>query len=169
MRIRSFTAHQHRLLLPDDVRDEAKENWVSTQQSRRHQSIDSAPFPRIVDFWFMAAVFAAHRDLPIPSTPSGHMFVTLGPNKNDLANFPDYWAKALTLLAVRAYGYDDPRCVEPDEVIQFGNLLAESGGRPLLDELSARSDMASARLYVLADVLLEESNASSRAFADRTF
>ncbi len=156
MRLAPFTAKQSRLYLPQKNRDIAKDRWVQQQQTKTHQSINDAPFPRMIDFWFASIVVAAGDELPLPKKVGGVHFVTVGPNKSDVQRFPDFWAQALTLLAVKTWGYDNPACTEPTEVIALGNLFAEVGSSPLLDALEQSSDMASARLYVLADIFTDK-------------
>jgi hypothetical protein len=170
MRLPSFTESQHRLLLPEKTRDAAKERWVTQQQTQKRRSIDDAPFPRMVDFWFMSVAFAAHEDLEIPEKASGVMFVQLGPNKQDLQRFPDYWARLLTLLAVQEWGYDDPNCTVPAKIIDLANRFAEVGSPLLLSKLENEiDDLSSARLNVLSDVLIEETEETRKSLGKTVF
>ena len=169
MRVNPFTAQSCRLFLPEKARDKAKARWVSQQQTKTHQSIDDAPFPRMIDFWFASIVTAAHQELQIPLEPSGVHFVTVGPNKNDVQRFPDFWEQTLTLLAVKTVGYDNPDCMKPTEVLKLGNRFADVGSVALLGALEESADMASARLYVLADLFTEMANSALERFHGVTF
>ena len=169
MRVNPFTAQSSRLYLPEKVKEQAKDRWVRQQQVKAHQSIDEAPFPRMIDFWFASIVMAAHRELPIPLEPSGAHFVTVGPNKQDVQRFPDFWEQTLTLLAVKTLGYDDPDCVKPTEVLKLANRFADVGSVALLSALEESADMASARLYVLADLFTEMATATLERFQGVAF
>jgi hypothetical protein len=170
MRLVSFTDTQHRLFLPAEIRDAAKERWVTQQQAQKRRSIDDAPFPRMVDFWFMSIGLAVHRDLAPVEKISGVMFVQIGPNKQDLQKFPEFWTRTLTLLAVNEWGYDDPRCIDPARVIDLANRYAEVGSPVLLGALESQmDDMSSARLYVLSDVLIEETEPTRQSLGSKVF
>lgn len=156
MRSPSLTTKQHKLFLPDDVREAAKERWVANQSAKAHQGLDDAPFDRIIDFWLLAAVYAVSNKMtPADQPTSKKSFISIGPNANDIKKIPVWWPDLFVLLAVRDWGYEDDRCSDPGELIRLANCYAESGARDLLKQLDHRTDMGSARMYVLANMLTE--------------
>ena len=170
MRSPSLTTKQHKLFLPENVREVVTERWVAHQSSKAHQELDDAPFDRIVDFWLMAIVFAASRNLPPADQPSGKKsFVSFGPSSSDIKKIPAWWPDLFVMLAVRDWGYDDERCVDPGELVKLANCYAEAGARELLKQLDQRSDMGSARMYVLANMLTEMTEEIAGAYENSVF
>lgn len=170
MLIPSLVTKQHKLHLPDEIRDIARDKWVSQQAAKAHQSTDDAPFDRIVDFWFTSALYAAGQDLEPAEKPSSKTsFISLGPNANDIKKIPAWWPALLLLIAVNRWGYDDARCQEPSELVKLANCYADVGSRILIRNLEERTDMGSARLYVLANFLTDTLEGINTTFKGVSF
>jgi hypothetical protein len=159
----TFTGFQHRLLLPDDIKDRATP-WIQVQATTAYRNADQAPFRRMIDFWFFSISWAIKHEVPPVERSTGRLFVNLGPNPNDIRNFEEWRADLLAILAVRDYGVESPDMVDTRKVIDLANRYAEAGAPLLLDALEQGTDLALPRLYLVADILsdLVTSAASER-------
>jgi hypothetical protein len=153
MKVKSFTAEQHKLYLPKVTKEQAQISWVAQQQISTHKRINDAPFPRMIDFWFTSIGYAVSHEIDPVEKLTGDFFVAIGPNKQDVQRFPEYWQFLLTMLAIDSWGYEDDRCISPSEVIALANRYAESGSALLLDELQRGVNMGSERLVLLGNLL----------------
>lgn len=164
----TFTGSQHRLFLPDWVKDRVAP-WIQTQSTTTYRTADQAPFRRMIDFWFTAIAWAVCHEVDPVDETTGRFFVNIGPNPNDIRIFEEWRADLLTILAVRDFGVDSPDVSDPRKVIDLANRYAEAGGPLLLDRLEQSADLALPRLYVVADILagLVTETASKRS--DRSF
>lgn len=148
----TFTGSQHRLLLPDNIKDRVAP-WIQTQPTTAYRSADQAPFRRMIDFWFTAIAWAVSYGVEPATETTGRFFVNLGPNPNDIRNFEEWRADLLTILAVRDFGVDSPDVLETRKVIDLANRYAEAGAPLLLDRLEESADLALPKLYVVAEIL----------------
>lgn len=150
----TFTGSQHRLLLPDNIKDRVAP-WIQTQPTTAYRSADQAPFRRMIDFWFTAIAWAVSYGIEPAAETTGRFFVNLGPNPNDIRNFEEWRADLLTILAVRDFGVDSPDALDTRKVIDLANRYAEAGAPLLLDRLEGSADLALPKLYVVAEILTE--------------
>lgn len=148
----TFTGSQHRLLLPDGIKDRVAP-WIQTQPTTSYRTADQAPFRRMIDFWFTSIAWAVcHCTEPVAEA-TGRFFVSLGPNPNDIRNFEEWRADLLAILAVRDFGVDSPDVADTRKIIDLANRYAEAGAPLLLEGLEQRADLALPRLYVIANIL----------------
>jgi hypothetical protein len=164
----TFTGSQHRLLLPEDVKDRVAP-WIQTQATTTYRSADQAPFRRMVDFWFTAIAWAVAYGIEPAQVTTGRLFVNLGPNPNDIRNFDEWRAELLTILAVRDFGVDSPGIQDTRKIIDLANRYAEAGAPLLLDALEERADLALPKLYVVADMLAQLVRDAISTRGDRSF
>jgi hypothetical protein len=164
----TFTGSQHRLLLPDGIKDRATP-WIQTQPTTAYRSADQAPFRRMIDFWFTSIAWAIHQGIEPASEASGRHFVNLGPNPNDIRNFEEWRADLLTILAVREFGVDSPDIADTRKIIDLANRYAEAGAPVLLDRLEQSTDLALPRLYVVADILGDIATKTAERESDSSF
>jgi hypothetical protein len=148
----TFTGSQHRLLLPDGIRDRIAP-WIQVQATTRYRTADQAPFRRMIDFWFTAIAWAVRHGIQPVEQTTGRSFVSLGPNPNDIRNFEEWRADLLAILAVRDFGMDSPDVSNTRKVIDLANRYAEAGAPLLLERLEQSVDLALPRLYLVADLL----------------
>jgi hypothetical protein len=164
----TFTGSQHRLLLPDSIKDRAAP-WVQTQTTHAYRSADQAPFRRMLDFWFMAIAWSSLEGSSPAPEATGKMFVNLGPNPNDIRNLDEWRADLLTIIALREFGVDSTELQDTHKVIDLANRYAEVGAPLLLDKLEQSTDLALPRLYVVADILAEVMGAITRLHSEWSF
>jgi hypothetical protein len=164
----TFTGSQHRLLLPDDVKDRAAP-WIQTQPTSAYRTADQAPFRRMIDFWFTAIAWAVFDGTKPVDAASGRLFVNLGPNPNDIRHFEEWRADLLTVLAVRDFGVESSDLQDTRKVIDLANRYAEAGAPLLLDRLEQSADLALPRLYVVADLLSVVIKETTSLRSDRSF
>jgi hypothetical protein len=164
----TFTGSQHRLLLPDTVKDRVAP-WIQTQSTTSYRTADQAPFRRMVDFWFASIAWAVYSGLEPAAETTGRFFVNLGPNTNDIRNFEEWRADLITILAVRDFGVDSPDLADTKKIIDLANRYAEVGAPVLLDHLEQSSDLALPRLYVVADILAGLVTETRERSSDRSF
>ena len=164
----TYTGSQHRLLLPDEIKDRAV-RWIQTQTTTAYRNADQAPFRRMIDFWFTAIAWAVHHGVPPVEQATGRFFVSLGPNPNDIRNFEEWRADLLAVLAVRDYGADSPDTRDTRKVIDLANRYAEAGAPLLLDRLEEDTDLALPRLYLVAELLSLLVTESAAERSDRAF
>ncbi|MEW2255542.1 hypothetical protein [Streptomyces sp. NPDC047869] len=168
MAILTFTGSQHRLLLPDDIKERAMA-WVRHQATNRHRTADQAPFRRLIDFWFTAIIWAVRHEIQPADQATGKLFVNLGPNTNDVRSFESWRADLLVILAVHTFGADSPDVSNTRKVIDLANRYAEAGASLLLERLERDMDLALPRLYKVADVLTELVAEGTEKRSDQTF
>jgi hypothetical protein len=147
----TFTGSQHRLLLPDAVKDRVAP-WIQTQPTTAYRSADQAPFRRMIDFWFTAIAWAVYEGVEPAIETTGRYFVNLGPNPNDIRNFEEWRGDLLIVLAVREFGVDSSEIADARKVIDLANRYAEVGAPLLLERLEQSTDLALPKLYVVADI-----------------
>lgn len=164
----TFTGSQHRLLLPDAIKDRAAP-WIQTQPTTKYRTADQAPFRRMVDFWFTAIGWAVRHGIEPSQEATGRFFVNLGPNPNDIRNFDEWRADLLTILAVRDFGVESFDVTDTRKIIDLANRYAESGAPLLLDRLEQSADLALPRLYVITDMLGELVRETVVQKSDRSF
>jgi hypothetical protein len=164
----TFTGSQHRLLLPDRVKDRVTP-WIQTQPTTAYRTADQAPFRRMIDFWFTAIAWAVSHEAEPAEQATGRFFVNLGPNPNDIRNFEEWRADLLTILAVRDFGEDSPDVSDTRKIIDLANRYAEAGAPLLLDRLEQGADLALPRLYVVADILAGLVTETALQNSDRSF
>ncbi len=164
----TFTGSQHRLLLPEDIKDRVAP-WIQTQTTTAYRSADQAPFRRMVDFWFTAIAWAVAYGIEPVQEITGRLFVNLGPNPNDIRNFEEWRAELLTILAVSKFGVDSPEIQDTRKIIDLANRYAEAGAPLLLDALEERADLALPKLYVVADMLAQRVHDATSNRAGRSF
>jgi hypothetical protein len=168
MPILTFTGSQHRLLLPDEIKNRAV-NWIQVQATNTYRTADQAPFRRMIDFWFMAIAWTVRHGVPPVERASGKPFVSLGPNPQDIKNFEEWRADLLTILAVRDFGTDSPDVSDTRKVIDLANRYAESGAPLLIDRLEQSMGLALPRLYTVAEILSEMVAEAVAQRPDRTY
>ena len=159
----TFTGAQHRLLLPEPIKDRAAP-WIQVQATTSYRNADQAPFRRMIDFWFTAIAWAVRHGIPPVEQATGRLFVNLGPNPNDIRNFEEWRADLLAVLAARDLGVESSEATNTRRVIELANRYAEAGAPLLLDALDQGTDLALPRLYVVADLF---SGLVSEAAAER--
>lgn len=164
----TFTGSQHRLLLPDEIKDRAA-SWIQVQATTRYRSTDQAPFRRMVDFWFTAIAWAVRHEVQPVDHATGGFFVSLGPNPNDIRNFEEWRADLLAILAVRDFGRESPDVLNTRKVINLANRYAEAGAPLLLERLEQSIDLALPRLYLVGEILSELVTEGAAQRSDRTF
>lgn len=164
----TFTGSQHRLVLPDEVKDRAAP-WIQVQTTTSYRNADQAPFRRMIDFWFTAIAWAVRHGIPPAERASGRLFVNLGPNLNDIRNFEEWRADLLAVLAARDFGPDSPDVRDTRKVIDLANRYAEAGAPALLDALEPQTDLALPRLYVVAELFSALVNSAAAERKDRTY
>lgn len=164
----TFTGSQHRLLLPDQIKDRAMP-WIQTQATRTYRTADQAPFRRMVDFWFASIEWAVRHGISPVREPTGKLFVNLGPNPNDIRHLEEWRADLLAILAVRELGADSPDVSDTRKIIALANAYAEAGAPLLLDALEQGTDLALPRLYLVAEILSGLVTEATAERADRTF
>lgn len=164
----TFTGFQHRLLLPDRIKDRVTP-WIQVQATTAYRTADQAPFRRMIDFWFAAIAWAIRHGVKPAEDATGRFFVNLGPNPNDIRNFEEWRADLLAILAVRDFGVDSPDVTDTRKVINLANRYAEAGAPLLLDRLEQSTNLALPRLYVVADILSELVSEAAAQRLDRTF
>jgi hypothetical protein len=164
----TFTGSQHRLLLPEEIKDRAAP-WIQTQPTTRYRTADQAPFRRMIDFWFTAIAWAVSQSAEPVDQATGRLFVNLGPNPNDVRNFEEWRAELLVVLAVRDFGADSPDVADSRRIIDLANRYAEAGAPLLLDCLEENADLALPRLYVVADILAGIVTERAAQKSDRSF
>jgi len=164
----TFTGSQHRLLLPEDIKDRATP-WIQTQPTTAYRTADQAPFRRMIDFWFTAIAWAVSHEVEPVEETTGRFFVALGPNPNDIRNFEEWRADLLTILAVRVFGVNSPDVSDTRKIIDLANRYAEAGAPLLLDRLEESADLALPRLYVVADILARLVTETALQSSDRSF
>jgi hypothetical protein len=164
----TFTGSQHRLLLPDEIRERVTP-WIQVQTTARYRTADQAPFRRLIDFWFTAIAWAVRYGVQPVDRPTGRSFVSIGPNPNDIRNFEEWRADLLAILAVRDFGTESPDVLDTKKVIDLANRYAEAGASLLLDRLDQRVELALPRLYLVADVLAGLVAEGMEQYSDRTF
>lgn len=150
----SLTASQHSLVLPTGVREEVGD-WIQTQPVGEHRDPLQAPFPRVIDFWFMSVCWAVGRSLTPVDQCSGGKFVTIGPNAQDVKKVPEAWGQLLCILGVRDFGVEDDRSREAKELVDLANRYAEVGAPKLLSVLKEREQFETPRLYQMVEFLEE--------------
>lgn len=168
MPVLTFTGSQHRLLLPETIKDRVAP-WIQTQPTTSYRSADQAPFRRMIDFWFTAIAWAVCLGVSPVDEASGRFFVNLGPNPSDIRNFEEWRADLLAILAVRDFGADSPDVGDTRRVIDLANRYAEAGAALLLDRLEQSADLALPRLYVVADILSGIVNEAAGRASERSF
>jgi hypothetical protein len=164
----TFTGSQHRLLLPDWVKDRIAP-WIQTQTTTSYRTADQAPFRRMIDFWFTAIAWAVYNGTNPVAEATGRFFVNLGPNTNDIRNFEEWRSDLLAILAVRDFGVDSPDVSDTRKIIDLANRYAEAGAPLLLDRLEQSADLALPRLYVVADILAQLVAETAARSSDRSF
>lgn len=164
----TFTGSQHRLLLPDQIKDRAVP-WIQVQATTRYRTADQAPFRRMIDFWFTAIAWAVRHGVQPVEQATGRSFVSLGPNPNDIRNFEEWRADLLAILAVRDFGTDSPDVSNTRKVVDLANRYAEAGAPLLLERLEHSVDLALPRLYLVADIFTELVTEAAAQRLDRTF
>jgi hypothetical protein len=164
----TFTGSQHRLLLPEKIKDRAMP-WIQTQATTTYRNADQAPFRRMIDFWFAAIAWAVRHGIGPVNEPTGRMFVNLGPNPNDIRHLEEWRADLLAILAVRDFGVDSPDVTDTRKVIGLANGYAEAGAPLLLETLEQGTDLALPRLYLVADTLSGLVTEAAAQRANRTF
>jgi len=164
----TFTGSQHRLLLPEEVKDRVAP-WIQTQPTTAYRTADQAPFRRMIDFWFSSIAWAVSQEAAPVEEATGRFFVNLGPNPNDIRSFEEWRADLLTILAVRDFGVDSADVSDTRKVIDLANRYAEAGAPLLLDRLEQSADLALPRLYVVADILGELVTETAAQRSDRSF
>jgi len=164
----TFTGSQHRLLLPDKIKDRAAP-WIQTQPTTAYRTADQAPFRRMIDFWFTAIAWAVRHNVQPVDQVTGRFFVNLGPNPNDIRNLEEWRADLLAILAVRDFGVDSPDVTDTRKVIALANGYAEAGAPLLLDFLEQSTDLALPRLYLVADIMSGLVTEAAAQRANRTF
>lgn len=168
MPILTFTGSQHRLLLPDGVKDRVAP-WIQTQATTSYRTADQAPFRRMIDFWFASIAWAVCSGLTPIEQASGKFFVSLGPNPNDIRNFEEWRADLIVVLGVREFGPKSADIADTRRLIDLANRYAEAGASSLLDRLEQSADLALPRLYVVADVLERRVTDAAAERQERTF
>ena len=148
----TFTGSQHRLLLPEGIKDRAAP-WIQVQATTSYRNADQAPFRRMIDFWFTAIAWAVRHGVSPADRATGRFFVNLGPHPNDIRNFEEWRADLLAVLAARDFGVDSPEVTDTRRVIDLANRYAEAGAPLLLDTLEQATDLALPRLYLVAELL----------------
>jgi hypothetical protein len=164
----TYTGSQHRLLLPDEIKNRAAP-WIQTQATTAYRNADQAPFRRMIDFWFTGLAWAVRHGVPPVEQTTGRFFVSLGPNPNDIRNLEEWRADLLTVLAVRDFGADSPDTRDTRKVIDLANRYAEAGAPLLLDRLEEDTDLALPRLYLVAELLSGLVTDFTTERSDRTF
>lgn len=164
----TFTGSQHRLLLPDKIKDRATP-WIQTQPTTAYRTADQAPFRRMIDFWFTSIAWAVHHGIEAVEQPTGRFFVNLGPNPNDIRNLEEWRADLLAILAVRDFGIDSSDVTDTRKIIALANGYAEAGASILLEFLEDKTDLALPRLYLVADIMSELVVEAAEGQAQRTF
>ncbi|MFE6173702.1 hypothetical protein [Streptomyces sp. NPDC056464] len=168
MPILTFTGSQHRLLLPDEIKERATP-WIQRQATNAYRTADQAPFRRMIDFWFMAIAWAVRHEAQPVEKATGGLFVNLGPNPNDVRNFDEWRADLLVILAVRDFGSDSPDVANARKVIDLANRYAEAGAPLLLERLERSMDLSLPRLYQIADLLAGLVTEGTETRSGRTF
>lgn len=164
----TFTGSQHRLLLPEAIKDRAAP-WIQTQPTTRYRTADQAPFRRMIDFWFTAVAWAVSQGADPADQATGRMFVNLGPNPNDIRNLEEWRAELLVILGVRDFGVDSLDVTDTRKIVDLANRYAEVGAPLLLDCLEDSADLALPRLYVVADILAGIVTERAAQKSDRSF
>lgn len=168
MPILTFTGSQHRLLLPDEVKERATP-WIQRQATNTYRTADQAPFRRMIDFWFTAITWAVRHEVQPVAKATGGLFVNLGPNPNDVRNFDEWRADLLVILAVHQFGPDSSDVSDTRKVIDLANRYAEAGAPLLLERFERGMDLSLPRLYQVADLLAGLVTEGSAQRSGRTF
>jgi hypothetical protein len=164
----TFTGSQHRLLLPEEIKERAIP-LIQTQATTTFRNADHAPFHRMIDFWFTAIAWAVHHGVEPVQQPTGKFFVALGPNTQDIRHFEEWRADLLAILAVRDFGAHSPDVMDTRKVIDLANRYAEAGAPLLLEHLKENTDLSLPRLYLVADIFSEIVTQAADQRSDRTF
>jgi hypothetical protein len=150
-----FVDKQHALKLPKPLKERALK-WVQVQAATKHKRALDAPFKRLVDIWFAGIAWAVHKQIPPASVASGDKFVSLGPNKQDLANFAPWRAKLLTVVAIREFGHEDDRTQDSHAIIDLANRYAEVGTKELISQLGKEAELEVPHLQSVVDLFSDE-------------
>lgn len=154
MAMPSLRAAQHNLKLPDDIKEKAL-RWVQAQAATAHRKPSDAPFRRLIDFWFAAIAWAVHTGLEPVSAATGGKFVSIGPKSQDVS-IEDWKCNLLLVLAVKAFGHEDPRAQDPSAVVDLANRYAEAGAAALVTKLESVEELATPMLYRVTDLFTDE-------------
>lgn len=134
------------LRLPSGYRDEVSRYCQGATQDGRGAGLGDAPFPRIVDMWFLALCLAAKAGKKEAELPADKTYKFM----DGTVLSSDPWRiDVLMMLAVSMTG-ETEIVAQPRQVIQLANQLAAAGMPDVIDMLKNGDSDA---IYNLSDNL----------------
>lgn len=156
MSLLSLASSQRPIKLPSETKERAL-RWVQTQPTASHRGPADAPFRRMIDFWFAAIAWAVRNGISPVGEAAGPKFVSIGPTPQDV-RLQDWKAELLFALAVKEFGYKEPKAQDAAAIVDLANRYAEAGAGPLLARLESGEEFAVPLLYRVTDLLTDEVN-----------
>lgn len=111
----------------------------------RSDDYDSAPFPRMVDLWFLGLCVAARLKIRLPEAPAGSTYKIID---GTIFNGDPWRIQAICLLAI-AHTQDIATINEPNKMMRIANLYAMAGIPKVIEFL--KQDPKTAAIFNVSD------------------